>query len=187
MREGLGTSGPENVPCCEQWLQIHGHIKLVNCAKCSHNPSKDAADWSVVADFKSILNFKKSFLKIWLSQASLFVDMETWEYYGDFRCSTLGAGHLKATSRIVRNHPCEYSDWRQRIQLLYNQTCVINWLTNYSQTCVINWLTNYSQTCVIGWLTNYSQTCVIGWPLLWRKYSMYLLVLHCGWVFRLFF
>ncbi len=36
---------------------------LVNCAKCSHNPSKDAADWSVVADFKSILNFKKIFFE----------------------------------------------------------------------------------------------------------------------------
>ncbi len=27
---------------------------LVNCAKCSHNPSKDTTDWSVVADFKFI-------------------------------------------------------------------------------------------------------------------------------------
>ncbi len=25
---------------------------LVNCAKCPHSPSKDAADWSVVADLK---------------------------------------------------------------------------------------------------------------------------------------
>ncbi len=36
---------------------------LVNCAKCSHNPSKDAADWSVVADFKSSLNFKCFFVE----------------------------------------------------------------------------------------------------------------------------
>ncbi len=48
---------------------------LVNCAKCLHNPSKDVADWSVVADFKSLLNFKKKLGKIWLSQTSLFVDM----------------------------------------------------------------------------------------------------------------
>ncbi len=34
---------------------------LVNCAKCSHNPSKDATDWSVVADIKSLLNFKMFF------------------------------------------------------------------------------------------------------------------------------
>ncbi len=30
---------------------------LLNCAKCLHNPSKDVADWSVDADFKSLLNF----------------------------------------------------------------------------------------------------------------------------------
>ncbi len=29
----------------------------------SHNPSKDAADRSVVADFNSLLNFKANFLK----------------------------------------------------------------------------------------------------------------------------
>ncbi len=34
---------------------------LVNCAKCSHNPSIDAADLSVVADFKSLLNFNLFF------------------------------------------------------------------------------------------------------------------------------
>ncbi len=71
-----------------------------------HNPSKDAADWSVVADFKSLLNFKVNFLKIWFSQT---------------RCPTLGAGHSMATSRIVRNHPCEYSDRRQRIQKLISK------------------------------------------------------------------
>ncbi len=38
---------------CEHLWPSH----LVNCTKCSHNPSKDAADWSVVADFKSLLNF----------------------------------------------------------------------------------------------------------------------------------
>ncbi len=48
---------------------------LVNCTKCSHNHCKDAADWSVVTDFKSLLNFKNSFLKIWFSQTSPFVDM----------------------------------------------------------------------------------------------------------------
>ncbi len=48
---------------------------LVNCAKCSHNPSKDAADWSLVADFKRLLNFKFLLLKIWFSQTSPFVDM----------------------------------------------------------------------------------------------------------------
>ncbi len=48
---------------------------LVNYAKCLHNPSKDAADWSVVADFKSLLNFKFLLLKIWFSQTSPFVDM----------------------------------------------------------------------------------------------------------------
>ncbi len=33
-------------------------------------------------------------------------------------------GNSKATSRIVRNHPCEYSDWRQRIQKgLYKDFC----------------------------------------------------------------
>ncbi len=41
----------------------------------SHNPNKDAADWSVVADFKILLNFKVNFLKIWFSQTSPFVDM----------------------------------------------------------------------------------------------------------------
>ncbi len=30
---------------------------LVNCVKCSHNSTKDATDWSVDADFKSLLNF----------------------------------------------------------------------------------------------------------------------------------
>ncbi len=29
----------------------------------SHNPIKDATDWSVVADFKSLLNFKVIFFK----------------------------------------------------------------------------------------------------------------------------
>ncbi len=48
---------------------------LVNCAKCLHNPSKDVADWSVGADFKSLLNFKFFWGKIWLSQTSLFLDM----------------------------------------------------------------------------------------------------------------
>ncbi len=48
---------------------------LVNSAKCPHNPSKDVADWSVGADFKSLLNFKKAFGEIWLSQIGLFVDM----------------------------------------------------------------------------------------------------------------
>ncbi len=48
---------------------------LVNCTKCSHNPSKDVADWSVVADFKSLLNFNFFLLKIWFSQTSPFVDI----------------------------------------------------------------------------------------------------------------
>ncbi len=48
---------------------------LVNCAKCSHNPSKDAADWSIVADFKSLLNFFFLLLKIWFSQTSPFVEI----------------------------------------------------------------------------------------------------------------
>ncbi len=48
---------------------------LVNYTKCSHNPSKDAADWSLVADFKSLLNFNLFWLKIWFSQSSPFVDM----------------------------------------------------------------------------------------------------------------
>ncbi len=36
---------------------------LLNCAKCSHNPSKDDADWSVVTHFKSLLYFKFYFWK----------------------------------------------------------------------------------------------------------------------------
>ncbi len=40
---------------CEHLWPSPSH--LVNWAKCSHNPSKDAADWSVVVDFKSLLNF----------------------------------------------------------------------------------------------------------------------------------
>ncbi len=36
----------------------HSPSNLVNCAKGSHNASKDVADWSIVADFKSLLNFK---------------------------------------------------------------------------------------------------------------------------------
>ncbi len=48
---------------------------LVNCAKCSHHPGKDAANWSVVANFKSLLNFNFILLKIWFSQTSPFVDM----------------------------------------------------------------------------------------------------------------
>ncbi len=51
------------------------HLHFVNYAKCSHNPSKDASDWSVVADLKTLLNFKVNFLKIWLSQTSPFVDI----------------------------------------------------------------------------------------------------------------
>ncbi len=47
---------------CEHLWPSPSH--LVNCAKCSHNPSKDAADWSVVTDLKSLLNFKVIFLKI---------------------------------------------------------------------------------------------------------------------------
>ncbi len=35
------------------------------------------------------------------------------------KCPTEGAECLKATSQIVRNNPCEYSDWRQRIQKQY--------------------------------------------------------------------
>ncbi len=58
---------------CEHLWPSPSH--LVNCAKCSHNPSKDAADWSVVADFKSLLNFNFLLLKIWFSQTSPFVDM----------------------------------------------------------------------------------------------------------------
>ncbi len=54
------------------------------------------------------------------------------EYYGDIcRYSTEGTQRSKTTSRIVRNHPYEYSDWRQRIQkprklmiLLKCSTCV---------------------------------------------------------------
>ncbi len=46
---------------CERLWPSPSH--LVNCAKCLHNPSKDAADWSVVADFKSLLNFSKSFFE----------------------------------------------------------------------------------------------------------------------------
>ncbi len=42
----------------------------------SHNPSKDATDWSVVADFKRLLNFKVNFLTIRLSQTSPFVDVD---------------------------------------------------------------------------------------------------------------
>ncbi len=64
-------------PCEHLWPSP---LHLVNCAKCSHNPSKDAADWSVVADLKSLLNFKLKFLKFWFSQTSSFVDMKTWEY-----------------------------------------------------------------------------------------------------------
>ncbi len=58
---------------CEYlWPSPSHHI---NCTKCSHNPSKDAADWSVVADLKSLLNFFFLLLKIWFSQTSPFVDM----------------------------------------------------------------------------------------------------------------
>ncbi len=43
-----------STPTCEHLWPSPSN--LVNCAKCSHNPSKDAVDWSVVADFKSLLN-----------------------------------------------------------------------------------------------------------------------------------
>ncbi len=58
---------------CEHLWPSPSH--LVNCAKCSHNRSKDATDWAVVADFKSLLNFNFFWLKIWFNQPSLFVDM----------------------------------------------------------------------------------------------------------------
>ncbi len=34
----------------------------------------------------------------------------------DIICPSEGVERLKATSLIVRNYPCEYTDWHQRIQ-----------------------------------------------------------------------
>ncbi len=39
-------------------------LHLVNCAKCAYDPYKHASDWSVVADLKSLLNFKVIFLTV---------------------------------------------------------------------------------------------------------------------------
>ncbi len=47
---------------------------LVNCAKCLHNPSKDVADWSHVADLKSLLNFRVNILNI-----KVTLDVQLWE------------------------------------------------------------------------------------------------------------
>ncbi len=52
----------------------------------SHNPSKDAADWLVVADFKKFIKFQSQFLKIWFSQTSPFVDI----CRHDIRCPLKG-------------------------------------------------------------------------------------------------
>ncbi len=44
---------------------------------------------------------------------------------GDIICPSEILDHWKATSLIIRNYPCEYSDWRQRIQKMhYNQNVI---------------------------------------------------------------
>ncbi len=62
---------------------------LVNCGKCPHNPSKDVTDWSVGTNFKSLLNFKKIWGKIWLKLVCSWIcryenimvnlDVQLWE------------------------------------------------------------------------------------------------------------
>ncbi len=51
-------------------------FRLLKCAICRTIPVKmPPGVWSVVTDFKSLLNFKVNFSKIWFSQTSIFVDM----------------------------------------------------------------------------------------------------------------
>ncbi len=63
---------------------------LLNCAKCSHNPSKDAANLSVVSNFKSLLNFnffglKSGLVKLvrsWMCRHEnimVILDVQLWE------------------------------------------------------------------------------------------------------------
>ncbi len=88
---------------------------LVNWAKCSYHPSKYAADWSVVIDYKSLLNFKVIFF-LNLVQSNWYVRGYVDMRIGDIRCLIEGAGRWKATSRIIRNHPCDVRELKNSNQ-----------------------------------------------------------------------
>ncbi len=96
------------------------HVVIAAILEKTHSTSMNPSLWRRLVSLNSLLMLIKfqSHLKKKSSYGHLF-QLRIASYIVakcDIICPSEGADRSKATSRIVRNDPCEYSDWRQRIQ-----------------------------------------------------------------------